>query len=71
VATSEGRAVVTSDIRFKALAQDWQRDGRPFGGLIYGHPKHVSIGEFVHDLEIIAKATEPHELAGTAIHLPL
>lgn len=26
------RVVFTQDIRFKALAEDWQRDGRPFAG---------------------------------------
>ena len=25
-----GRVIFTQDIRFKALAEDWQRQGRPF-----------------------------------------
>ncbi len=69
-ATSEGRTLVTSDIRFKALAEDWQREGRIFAGLIYGHAR-LSVGDFIHELEIIAKTSEPDELAGTVIHLPL
>ena len=34
LATSEGRVLFTHDIRFKALAEDWQRSGRQFAGLI-------------------------------------
>lgn len=29
--------VFTQDIRFKALAEDWQRNGRSFAGLLFGH----------------------------------
>jgi predicted nuclease of predicted toxin-antitoxin system len=28
-----GRLIFTQDIRFRALAEDWQRRGRPFSGL--------------------------------------
>ena len=69
-ATGEGRALVTSDIRFKALAEDWQRTGKPFAGLIYGHARR-SVGDFVQDLEIIAKACVPDEVANRVLHLPL
>ena len=36
-ARSLGRVMFTQDIRFRALAETWQRDGHPFGGLIFGH----------------------------------
>ncbi len=32
-----GRVIFTQDVRFKGLAQEWQRQGRPFAGLIFGH----------------------------------
>ena len=32
-----GRVLFTQDIRFKALAEDGQRQGRLFAGLIFGH----------------------------------
>jgi Domain of unknown function (DUF5615) len=35
--TELGRVVFTQDIRFRALAENWQREGKPFGGLIFGH----------------------------------
>jgi hypothetical protein len=32
---SLGRVLFTQDIRFKAMAEDWQRRGKPFAGLIF------------------------------------
>ncbi|MCI0641270.1 MAG: DUF5615 family PIN-like protein [Gemmataceae bacterium] len=66
-----GRPLVTHDIRFKAMAEDWQRQGRSFCGLIFGHLMQVSIGKFVSDLEIIAKATDASDWASVVDRLPL
>lgn len=66
-----GRILVTFDIRFKAMAETWQRSGREFGGLIYAQPLRVSIGRLVHDLELIAKATDRSKWFNTIEHLPL
>jgi hypothetical protein len=65
-----GRVVFTQDIRFKALAEDWQRQGRPFAGLLFGHQLGATIGRFVKDLELIATASEPEEWLNTVEHLP-
>ena len=65
------RLMVTFDIRFKAMAENWQRTGREFGGLIYAHPLRVSIGQLVQDLDLISKATEPSDWFGVVEHLPL
>jgi hypothetical protein len=59
--TALGRIIVTFDVRFKAMAEQWQRDDRKFGGLIYAHPLRIWIGQLVHDLELIAKATDPND----------
>ena len=59
--TALGRLLFTQDIRFKALAEDWQRTGLPFAGLAFGHQLHGSIGQYVRDLELIAKATRPED----------
>ena len=32
-----GRVLFTQDIRFKAMAETWQRQARPFAGLLFGH----------------------------------
>jgi hypothetical protein len=69
--TALGRVLFTQDIRFKARAQDWQREARPFAGLLFGHQLHGSIGQYVRDLELIAKATEPEEWISRVEKLPL
>src|SRR5438876_352529 len=53
------RPIFTQDIRFKALAEKWHQEGRPFAGLIFGHQLHGTIGQYVRDLELIAKASDP------------
>jgi hypothetical protein len=55
------RVLVTFDVRFKAMAEDWQRQGQRFGGLIYAHPMHTSIGQLVKDLELLCKVTTADE----------
>ncbi len=66
-----GRFLFTQDIRFKALAEDWQRAGRTFAGLVFGHQLHGSIGQYVRDLELIAKASDSADWIGQVEQLPL
>jgi hypothetical protein len=46
--TSLGRVMFTFDIRFKARAEDWQRLGKSFAGLVWGHPMRLTIGQTHH-----------------------
>lgn len=69
-ATELGRLLFTQDVRFKALAEDWQRAGKSFGGLLFGNQLGVTVGAYVKDLELIAKATEPAEWINVVQHLP-
>lgn len=64
------RVLFTQDIRFKALAEDWQRQERVFAGLIFGHQLGGTIGQFVKDLELIALASEPNEWLNVVEYLP-
>src|SRR4051794_11353746 len=50
------RVLFTHDIRFHAMAVDWQRQGKEFAGLLYGDQTGVGIGAYVRDLDLIAKA---------------
>ena len=70
-AGSLGRLLFTQDIRFKALAENWQRSARPLAGLVFGHQLHGSIGQYIRDLELIAKASEPADWVGQVEQLPL
>jgi len=69
--TALGRVLFTHDIRFKALAEDWQRQGKPFAGLVWGHPMRLTIGRMVIDLELVAKASERADWQSVVDHLPL
>jgi Domain of unknown function (DUF5615) len=68
--SSLGRVLFTQDIRFKAMAEDWQRQSKPFAGLIFGHQLGATIGKYVQDLELIAQASEPEEWQNMVEHLP-
>lgn len=52
-------------------ARQRQLSQQSFSGVIYGHQQRVTIGICVRDLELLAKAAEPHDLANTVQHLPL
>ncbi len=65
-----GRLLFTQDIRFKALAEDWQRRGRPFAGLLFGHQLRGTIGQYVKDMQLIAEASDPEEWVGVVEYLP-
>jgi hypothetical protein len=65
-----GRVLFTQDLRFKALAHDWQRQGREFAGRLFGHQRAATIGKYVNDLELVAKATEPSDWLDVVEHLP-
>jgi hypothetical protein len=69
-ATDLGRVVFTQDIRFKALAAQWQRQNRPFAGLLFGHQLDGTIGQYVKNLELIGLASEADEWQNTVGHLP-
>ncbi|NCJ06226.1 hypothetical protein GS597_06780 [Synechococcales cyanobacterium C] len=69
-ATQLNRVLFTQDIRFRALAESWQREGKPFAGLIFGHHLSGTIGQFVRDLELIAQASGPEEWRNVVEYIP-
>ncbi len=60
----------TQDIRFRVLAETWQIEGKPFAGLIFGHQLGGTIGQFVKDLELIARASEPDKWINAVEYIP-
>ena len=66
----KGRVLFTQDIRFRVLAEDWLRQGRSFAGLLFGHQQGGTIGQYVNNLDLIAKATDPADWANTVQYLP-
>jgi len=65
-----GRLLFTQDIRFRVMAEDWQRQGRPFAGLVYGRQMGGTIGQYVASLELIARASEPADWHGVINYIP-
>jgi hypothetical protein len=65
-----GRVIFTQDIGFRVMAQEWQRQNKPFSGLIFGHQLGGTIGQYVRDLELIAKSSEPEEWINIVEFLP-
>jgi predicted nuclease of predicted toxin-antitoxin system len=70
-ATSLGRALFTRDADLLAEATHRQREATPFAGLIYVHQLQATIGQCVRDLELIATAGDPVDLASRIEFLPL
>jgi hypothetical protein len=71
VATALNRVIVTQDIRFRVLAENWQRLGTNFAGLIFAHQRYVSFGELIQDLALISKVTESAYWMNRILQLPL
>lgn len=70
-ATELGRVLFSQDDDLLAEATRRQVAGLPFSGVIYAHQLHVTIGDCVRDLELIAKVADPEDLAGRVQFLPL
>lgn len=65
-----GRVISTQDIRFMAMAQTWQRLQRSSAGLLFGHQLGGTIGQYVRDLELVAKASEGEDWINVVEGLP-
>ncbi len=69
-ATQLGRLLYSQDKDFLRIASQWMKDGREFAGLAYAHQLSITIGEAVHDLELIAKACDPSDVSNRVQFLP-
>jgi hypothetical protein len=69
-ATELSRVVFTHDVRFRVRAENWQRQGREFAGLLFGPQLGATIGQYVEDLELIAKASDSREWRNVVQFLP-
>ncbi len=70
-ATALARVLFTHDDDLLAEAKRRQQEGIPFGGVIFARQLRVSIGVCINDLEIVAKAGEPEDLANRVEYIPL
>jgi hypothetical protein len=70
-ATALGRVLVSEDVDMLIEASSRQQTARSFSGLIHIDQLRFRIGAIVSDLEIIAKCSEPIEIANKVEFLPL
>jgi len=70
-ATELGRVLFTQDEDLLATASEWQKTGRKFAGVFYGHQLQLTIGQAVRDLELAADVLEPEDLENRVEYLPL
>jgi Domain of unknown function (DUF5615) len=70
-ATSLGRVLFSQDDDLLTEAARRQRAGIAFAGVIYAHQRSLSIGECITQLELVAKVSDPEELWGRVLFLPL
>jgi hypothetical protein len=70
-ASALGRVLFSRDDHLLAEATRRQRAGESFAGVIYAHQLGPSVGRCVMDLELIAKACDPHDYADRVQYLPL
>jgi hypothetical protein len=66
-----GRVIFTQDQDFLREAQRRQEAGEAFAGVVYGHQLHLTVGQTIADLELIAKVYDPEDMAGNVEYLPL
>lgn len=70
-ASGLGRVLVTQDDDLLREAASRQNEARPFVGVIYAHAMRITIGQFVSDLELVARASLPEEWVSRVEYLPL
>jgi predicted nuclease of predicted toxin-antitoxin system len=65
------RVFFTHDEDFLAIADRWLMAKRPFSGVIYSHQYRLTVRQLIVELELIAKAGDPAEMANRVEFLPL
>jgi hypothetical protein len=70
-ASALGRALFTQDKDLLREAAWRQKSAEQFAGVIYAKQQKSRIGKFVDDLELIAKVSDPGDLANQVLFLPL
>jgi hypothetical protein len=70
-ATSLARVLFTHDPDLLAEADRRQQAGETFAGLVFVKFRRLSIGQIISDLEILARASDPIDMANQVVFLLL
>ena len=66
-----GRALFSQDEDLLIEAARRQREGIHFAGVIYSPQLELSIGQFIEELELVAKAGLPADFVNRVQYLPM
>lgn len=66
-----GRVIFTQDADFLEIANERIARGQEFAGVVYAHQLHITIGQAVRDLDLIARVLSAEEIKNRVIYLPL
>jgi predicted nuclease of predicted toxin-antitoxin system len=70
-ATTLNRVMVTFDTDFLQEARRRQYAGQAFSGIVYSRQSQVEIGQWIEDLELMARCLEPDDVRDRVTFLPL
>src|SRR5689334_9973782 len=70
-ATTLGHVLFTLDKDFLVEAARRQRTGIPFSGVVFAHADRLSARQCIDDLELIAKGSDPADMANKVEYIPL
>jgi hypothetical protein len=70
-ATELGRVLFSQDDDLLKEAVKRQREGGHFAGLVYAHQLNITVRRSIDDLELLAKAYDPEDMADRIVYLPL
>lgn len=70
-AAALGRLLFSQDQDMLRITRRWLHEERRFAGLAYAPQGVHDVGRLIEDLELIAKAHEPHEVRNQVFYLPL
>lgn len=70
-ATALDRVLFSQDADLLGEATRRQQSGKPFAGVVYAHQLSITVGQTIHDLEMIAKIYEPEDVQNRVEYLPL
>ena len=70
-ATEQGCVLFSQDDDLLILTRRWLQANRTFAGLIYARQTGITIGQAIHDLELIAQVFNPEDMKDRIEFLPL
>jgi len=70
-ASSLERILVTFDEDFLSIANEMQRNGESFSGIVYCHILNITIGQCIKDLELISNIYSSDEMMNRVEFLPV